>query len=387
VTYQTPEYQFFIRNLRTLAYVDEINPADVEAASWKRMFRGGGAWVMTLPLDDRYTATLLATHQLIHVVRNGATEFIGVIMLRKVNALGKKWVIGGPDLTSYWLSQRIVGETTADDVDGIGETVAKAYVEAYLGPSAAAARRGTAYLSGKTFTVAADDARGSYVYSPANRMGLLAVTQSVCEAAELCQEVTMTADGYEYDVTEIADHTSAAGEIPFSVAWDNVEGLEFSEDYTNHRNYHFVAGDGSGGARNVTEVEDTASISAGDMRWEQVIDAPFATTVDQRATVGGLEILRRRRSIVTVKAKPFRASQNSVYREDFNVGWKVTFAEPRLRAEAIDLPIAAVSVAISHSGQNPVEDVSFDLGVANPDSIMRRYQEAIAAMQASLAAR
>lgn len=385
MTYATPDYQFFIRNLRTLAVVDEIAPQDIRAAKWTRAHRGGGSWDVSLPRNSRYTPALLVPHQVLHVVRNGVTEFAGVLERRKIDRLAKTWTIGGPDLTAFWLAQRIVGATATDDRNGVGETVLKAYIENHLGASAAAARRMTASLTGLTFTIVADTARGSNVYGAANRKNLLTLTQELCEAANLMQEITMDSGygGYSYDVTTPPDHTlSYSGAVPFSVDWNNVEALEYIEDYTQYRNHHYVAGDGVGAVRNVTEVADAASVTA-DMRREAVIDARYATTANQRTSVGDLEVLKRARQLVTVKAKPFRAGANSVYRTDYDLGWTVTFAESGLRDDSIDVPIVAITVNIGANGNSPVEDIQFELGERMADSTVRRLLDAVSAMQAS----
>lgn len=374
--YATPDYQFFIKNAYTTAFVDEIAPQDIVSVKWTRTWRGGGSWSMTLPLNSRYTSAFTAHHQLIHIVRNGLSEFVGVIMKRGVDPLGKNWTIGGPDLTGFWLSQRVVGETISDARSGVGETVIKSYVNAYLGSTAAVARQGTTYLTGKTFAVTADSARGSSVYGNANRQDLLALTQSLCEAALLTQEVNLVSAGYSYDVGVIVDHTSdVIGAVPFSADWDNVEAMTFNEDYTQYRNHHYVAGDGSGSLRNVTEI--AASGLTTDFRFESVIDVPWASSVNLRTTIGNAEVLKRARQLVGVTAKPFRFGQNSVYRTDFDVGWNISFAEAQLRAGSIDMPIAAVTVSVTSSGSQPVEDITFDLGQPNPDSVLRKYQETL----------
>ena len=387
------DYQFILRSLTTLADGGDLLPGDV-IGSWTRRRFGGGSFSLTLPLEARntdgtlrYTRTRFADHTLVEIIRDGAREFLGVIDTIEVDGLAKTWTVGGPDLTAYFLSQRIVGETTSDAETGAAETVALAYIEAYMGASAALARRATTYLGSLTFTIPATSGRGTTVYERGQRRNLLDVVQDASEAGGVYVAIDINAGytGYEVEVSEPTDRTVGNGSVQFSVDWGNVEALKFRRDLRNHRNHLYVAGEGSGDTREVTEIEDATSVTAHGRR-EVVIDARYATTADERTTVGNLEVARRSRQTVVVAAKPHRASANSEYRTDWDVGDAVTFAEERLQPEAVDLYVEAATVSLRMAGgREPAEDITFELGEHRGDSVLRKLINAVARLQATSA--
>src|SRR5687767_11575056 len=109
-----PNYQFLLRNPSSLAVTFEIRPQDLQVAEWTRDQYGLGSWSMTLPRNDTYRPAALAKHSLLEVMRDGVLEFVGALELRQVDELAKFWTIGGPQLTSWMLGMRVVGETAPD---------------------------------------------------------------------------------------------------------------------------------------------------------------------------------------------------------------------------------------------------------------------------------
>ncbi|MCC6238100.1 MAG: hypothetical protein IT299_11090 [Dehalococcoidia bacterium] len=376
-----PNYQFLLRNPSSLAVTFEVRPQDVQTAEWTRDQFGFGSWSMTLPRNDTYRPEALAKHSLLEVMRDGRLEFVGALELRQVDELARFWTVGGPQLTAWMLGMRVVGETTPDNRSGAAETVLKGYVTAYLGSSAAAPRQLATYLTTATFVVEADQGRGTTVSVAANRKYLSQLSQEVCIAGNVVQEIAVRADraGYDYKVTVPTNATVSAGARPFSVSWDNVAQFQFVEDYRQHKNFLYIAGNGSGAARAVSEVSDAGSITA-DWRREVVIDAAYATTADARTTVGTYEQALRRMALVGVKASPLYGGGPAVYHQDWDVGWDVTLAQGELREASVDVRIAAATVRLA---ANEIETVGFTLGLRRQDSELRRLADAVIRLQQS----
>lgn len=376
-----PNYQFLLRNPSSLAVTFEIRPQDVQVAEWTRDQYGLGSWSMTLPRNDTYRPAALAKHSLLEVMRDGVLEFVGALELRQVDELAKFWTIGGPQLTGWMLGMRVVGETTPDNRSGPAETILKGYVTAYLGAGAAAPRQLATYLTTATFAVETDQGRGGTVSVAANRKYLSQLTQEACLAGGVVQEIAVRGDrtGYDYRVTLPTNATVSAGGRPFSVSWDNVAQFQFVEDYRQHKNHLYVAGNGSGAGRAVTEVQDAGSVTA-DWRREAVVDASYATTADARSTVGAYEQALRRMALVGVKASPLYGGGPAVYHADWDVAWDVTFAQGELREASVDVRIAAATVRLTGS---EIETIGFTLGLRRHDSDVRRLADAITRLQQS----
>lgn len=373
-----PEYEFYVRDPRSLAFIGEIRAQDLITAKWTRRDVAAGSFEFKLPREQVALATI-APHNLIEVRRDGVSEFVGVLENRSIDPLGRVWTLSGPDLLGFWLSSRVVGPTAADTRTGGAEDVLLAYVDAYLGTGAPPAQRLVTYLSGKLFTVTASSGRGTVTNQSPLRKTLMQVATDVCLDGDVLPAMTIADDlsGYIFAVNAPTDATVSTGAVPFSVDWANVESLEFGEAYAEYRNHLYVYGDGSGATRPMQEVEDSDSVTT-HFRREVALDARFATSAAQLTAYGNLELFRRNQAIISVKAKPFIRGQSARYRQDFDMGWDVTFAEAVLRDGSVDTRVVAVTVQFTRERG---EDITFELGVFRADSQLRRLEETVRALR------
>lgn len=369
------DYEFLVRNARTLQLLGELRPQDV-TASWTRRDVDAGSFQLSVP-REAVTNELMALHNVIEIRRSSTggaeREFVGVVETRRLDAFGTQWTLEGPDLLGFWLTQRIVGFDEAVAKTGVGETVIKAFVDENLGSAADAARRASADLTGLTWQIEADGARGSSVDFRTIRSNLLTdVTSKLCRMSDLLQDVVPLSDysGYEYRITEPVDATASTGGTPFAVGWDNVEQLEYRQDYRRAATVLYVLGDGSGDTRNVTTVTDSDAVNA-HFRRERTFDARYATTGDQRTELGQLELERHDAATQSMRARPLRTSENARYREDWDIGHDITIAVPEADI-AVDRRVVAATVALTRAAG---EEISFELGVNSAESVFRRLDE------------
>lgn len=373
------EYDFWIRDPRTLEFVGELRPQDIIQAEWVRKDVSGGSFSLIVP-RERVSLDLLDAHNLVEIRRNGEQEFIGVLESREIDPLGKRWTLAGPDLLGFWLPQRLVGAVTADNRSGVAEDILVAYIEANLGSIADPARKLESAVS-VSFSVDASSMRGLNVNVAARRRYLDQIVMEICRDGDILPELTLNPSytGYQFKVKDPFNATQGSGGVPFAVAWENVEELVFREDYREYKNHGWIFGEGSGDTRPYTEVEEPGSVTA-DFRREFAVDARYASDSSQRTQVGDLELYNRNRKITTVRAKPFRASANAEYRTDWDVGWDITFSEPALRSEPIDIRVVAATVRLDQTGG---ESFTFDLGEYRMGSTVRRIVDALAKLQAA----
>ncbi len=101
--------------------------------------------------------------------------------------------------------------------------------------------------------------------------------------------------------------------------------------------------------------------------------------MDLRTNVGETELDRQDQAAVTVRGKPLRVSDNARYREDWDVGTNVTIALPQIGVQ-VDRRIVATTVALTRAAG---EDVTFELGVQHPQSVLRRLVERLRQLNAS----
>lgn len=393
MTFTAADYQFLLYNPLVasggaLKVFSELNPVDV-IATWKRSDVNGGSFEITLPFNEsgsgrRYTRTDLVLHSFLEIRRNNVQEFVGVI--ESVEFIGdqRQWIISGPDLTSYYLGMRIVGATAAYVPNAPAETVIKNRVENLLGPSAAAAQRIYTNLAAIPFTVVADQARGGTVTVPGQRQSLQQMSALWCKDGDVLPAITLAADytALTFDATLPTDKTIATGSVPFSVDWDNVESIRMKESTLEYKNDLYVNGDGSGDTRNQTEVSDAGMVGVHGRR-EGVVDARYATTAPQRTDVGTYELALRKQQLVAVQAVPLRTSASAQYRTDWDVGYTVTFSEPNLRADSVDIRIVGATVSLTRQDG---EKALFELGQQNQDSTLRRMGEALRRLQVAAVA-
>ena len=370
MVYTPATYEFFIRNPRTYAFVGEVVPADIQQVEWTRVDVVGGSWKLVIP-REKIDIGLTAAHNLFEVRRNGVQEFVGVLERREIDPLGKIWTLSGPDLCTWWLNSRMVGAATADDRTGIAEAVLVDYVNAHLATPSDAARRASNYTPGKTWAVEASSGRGLTVDISARRRPLSQVVEDVCRSGEIVLNFRLL-DDYSGCLLGVANPFTPVSP-PFSVAWENVEELVFTEDYQEYKNHIWVMGNGSGDSRPYTEVEDADSVTT-DFRREWVSDARYAADESARTQIGQLELANRNRRLVSVRAKPFRASANAEYRTDWDVGWDIEFAEPALRADPVTTRVVAATIRLNRERG---EDISFELGERRANSVVRKLTEAV----------
>ena len=380
----TPDYEFHVHDVRTLDEDQELRPESVLKAKWTRSAYGAGSFELQIPRMDLNLESA-EDHHLIEVNRDEQIEFVGVIEKRTIDPLGKVWTLSGPDLTSWWLNLRVVGAVTGEDRSGIAEDVIVDYMDAHLGSIASAARQAQLALGGGLlFSIPTSSRRGASVTIAAQRRYLFDVVMEAAQQGDILPSIQLLSGyaGYAFQIDTPRDATLTGGGVPFSVDWNNVEALAFTEDFSQYKNHIYVMGDGSGDARNYTEVEDAASVAT-HFRREGVTDARDSTSAALREAVGTLELLKRNNALVAVQATPFRGAANSVYREDWDVGWYVTFSESALRTSSIDVQVAAASVELTR-GQG--ERITFELGQQRATSQLRRIEEAIRQLRvASLA--
>lgn len=383
--YTTPRFEFLLRNPRTLELVGELHPRDV-TATWTRRDIDAGGFRVVVP-RERAALDAIALHNVLEIRRDVLdgrglqTEFVGVIDSRDVDEFGRMWTLEGTDLLGFWLSKRIVGATTAALKSGPAETVLKAYVAENLGSAAATERRAASELIGLAWSVAPSDGKGTDVEFRAVRANLLSeVSIPVCRLGDLVQTVVLLPDdaGYEYRTALPVDATVSSGGLPFSLGWDNVEELGYREDFRGLANAVYVLGDGFGDTRNVSEVTLAGSITS-HFRREIALDARYANTVGLRTDAGEAELERHDEIAVTVRGKPLRVSANSRYREDWDVGTTVTVAIPQIDVQ-VDRRIVAATVSLSESAG---EDVTFELGVHQSQSLLRRMVERLRQLNAA----
>lgn len=380
----TPTYQFLSLAPRTLTFTGEIRPQDILRARWTRRDLEPGSFEITVPrLKYADTAGLatIAEHQVLRVLRDGVVEFEGVIQKRVLDRLANTWVLSGPDLLGFFLRRRVVGATAAVAKSGAAETVAKAYVDENGGPSTSdATRKFSAELTALTFTVATSGGSGATVDYNARRQYLDQVVANVLREGDLNHKLTIDTDlgGYTYATFAVVDRTVGTGGTPLSVGWDNVEALTYIENLSSVINFLYVAGDGSGDARNVTEVSDASSIAT-DFRREGVIDARYADTAQRRTDFGNAELARQLEIARSVSVQPLRSSANARYRTDWDVGDDITVAIPAVSVELDRRVVAAIVELARGSG----ETVSMEVGVFKATSALRRMEKAFERLQAA----
>lgn len=370
----TPDYEFRVRDPRTLEYLGELRPQDV-TARWTRRDVVAGNFEITIP-RDRTDLSVIVDHAVIEILRDGLPEFYGVLELFTIDRLAKSWNLAGPDLFGFFLGLRTVGLVTPDNRSGIAEDLLIDYVDDNLGTGAASHRQIAVALE-TGFTIPVSGHRGPTVDEAATRRPLLAVVESCARAGDLLPTLGINSSGYVFGVDSPRDATQSSGAQPFGVDFDNVEELRFIKDFRQYRNDLYIMGDGAGAARNYTRVTDASSVAQHFLR-EGVLDSRYATSEAMRTAIGNLELGKRADALVRVAAKPLRSTAQARYRADFDVGWDVTFAESDLLSEALDVRIAGVTVSLNRVRG---EDVTFELGQHRVGSEMRKIEEALAQLR------
>lgn len=74
---------------------------------------------------------------------------------------------------------------------------------------------------------------------------------------------------------------------------------------------------------------------------------------------------------MALRVKPLRVSENARYREDWDIGHDVTVGIPEVGVQ-VDRRIVAATVTLSRGAG---EDITFELGMHNAQSVFRRLEE------------
>ena len=360
------DYELLLRNPRTLALIAPL--AKYVGATWTRRTLEAGSFKAVLHKDQLDSASDIDRNNIFEVHRDGAFEFAGVIRKRNYNAIDQEWTIAGRDLKGFWLSGREIdpGVSEFDTQAGvIAETAMHHYVTDHLTNPSDGDRKVSSELTGLTFDVGFDAAKGSSVDFNVRWENLLKVLVEIGERGNVWHDVAMISGGYEYQVYDPTDATEGTGTTPviFSVGWDNVGESVYEEDYLRVANAVYVLADGSGASRTVREVEDAASITA-DFRREAHLDARQADTNAKRDEQGNLMIARTLADARTARMAPLTVADEQ-YRTDWDLGYDVTLAFTDI-SQTLDKRIDQITVTLSRQQEKVT------VGLSRPPQTLAR---------------
>jgi len=369
------EYVLRIRNPRTLRLVAVIGVYG--SMSWTRRSVEAGDFSLAVPAAH-IVADDLQHPNLIEVLRDGETEFVGVMQHCAYDATKEEWTISGQDIKGFWLSARIThpgDEEFAAQVNVPAEMAMKHYLAANLTEPADPLRDVHAELEAG-FTVESDLARGATVNYNTRWRPLLDVLNELAEMGGLTHDVLLQGAGavpyYEYVVRERRDATATGGTpVIFSVTrFSNVAEAEYVRDALRLTNACYALGAGEGVARDRREVVDEQSI-ASSFRRESVIDARQADTVSKLEEAATLAIAQSLRDMVSARMQPLLVGP-TLYRAQWDVGDDVTLEFAAIGVQA-DVRIDEVTVTI----EGGEETVRVALG-RRPQTLARIFSEVVA---------
>lgn len=341
-----------VRN-SSLARVGQILPADLVGFEGALRFNKVGSWKITLRSD----------HPLVDVLRAPGSGIIVTgptgVLLSGPTASAKNtktasdptgvWEIVGTD-DGVILGERLAypvptsaslaAQTTAYDVrTGKAETVAKAYVNANIGPSAPAARRIA------SLTVDTDLARGSTVVASARFDKLGELISSLLVLDGLGFDIRQSGSTLVFEVFAPVDRSAS---IRMDV--DNLR-LEKSE-YTYQRpeaTRVIVAGQGQGGERLFVERSSAASTTA-ESAWGRRIEV----FKDSRNTADATELQNAGDEILAAVGKTLEGikvtpsdDQTMRYGVDWGLGDKVTVVIGSTQVAQI---VTEVAIVVTENG-------------------------------------
>lgn len=337
----------------SLARVGQILPADLVGFEASLRFNKVGSWKIALRSDHPLVDTLRAPGS--GIIVTGPTG----VLLSGPTASAKNtktaadptgvWEIVGTD-DGVILGERLAypvpasaslaSQTVAYDVrTGKAETVAKAYVDANIGPSAPAARKISA------LTIDTDLARGSTVVASARFDKLGQIISSLLVLDGLGFDIKQSGSTLVFEVFAPVDRSDS---IRMDV--DNLR-LEKSE-YTYQRpeaTRVIVAGQGQGGERAFVERSSAASTSA-ESAWGRRIEVfkDSRNTADTaELQIAGDEILAAGgKTLEGIKVTP-SDDQTMRYGVDWGLGDKVTVV---IGSTQVAQVVTEVAIVVTENG-------------------------------------
>jgi hypothetical protein len=337
----------------SLARVGQILPADLVGFEASLRFNKVGSWKIALRSDHPLVDTLRAPGS--GIIVTGPTG----VLLSGPTASAKNtktaadptgvWEIVGTD-DGVILGERLAypvpasaslaSQTVAYDVrTGKAETVAKAYVDANIGPSAPAARKISA------LTIDTDLARGSTVVASARFDKLGQIISSLLVLDGLGFDIKQSGSTLVFEVFAPVDRSDS---IRMDV--DNLR-LEKSE-YTYQRpeaTRVIVAGQGQGGERAFVERSSAASTSA-ESAWGRRIEVfkDSRNTADTaELQIAGDEILAAGgKTLEGIKVTP-SDNQTMRYGVDWGLGDKVTVV---IGSTQVAQVVTEVAIVVTENG-------------------------------------
>lgn len=337
----------------SLARVGQILPADLIGLELALRYNKVGAWKLSLRSDHPLADALRAPGAGLIVTGPTGVILSGPTIQATNNKTADdpvgKWDIVGAD-DSVILGERVAYPvpTTADlslqtaaydTRTGKAETVAKAYVNANIGPSAAAARK----IS--TLTIDTDLGRGNTVTGNARFDTLGSLCESLLSTSSLGFDVIQSGSNLVFKVFQPTDRSA---EIRMDV--DNLRLESSSYSYTKPEATRvIVGGSGEGAARVLVERSSSASTAA-ESAWGRRIEvfkdssSTSDTTTLQQA---GDEILTDKgKTIEAVSVKP-SDDQTMRYGVDWGLGDKITVV---VGSSQISQIVTEVAIVVTDEG-------------------------------------
>ncbi len=364
------DYELFLRNPKTLALIAPL--AKYVGVTWTRRTLAAGYFKAVVHKDQLDSASDIARYNIFEVHRDTAFEFAGIITNRSYDAINQQWTLAGPDLKGFWLSAREIDPGASEfdtQANVIAETAMHHYVADHLTDPTDGDRKVSSELTGLTFDVGFDAAKGNTVDFNARWENLLKLLVEIGERGNVWHDVVMLSGGYEYQIYDSTDATEDTGSSPviFSVGWDNVGESIYEEDYRRVQNAVYVLGTGTGDSRTVREVNDATSITA-DFRREGHLDARQADTNAKLDDQGNLMIARALAAAKTARMAPLTVADEK-YRAAWDLGYDVTLAFTDI-SQTVDKRIEEITVTLSRQQ----EAITIGLG-APPQTLARMLAE------------
>lgn len=264
----------------------------------------------------------------------------------------QQWTISGRGSLALFARRRCIEEWATVATDGYDvqsdvayETALRHYVtQEVISPSVAGR-----VISGVSLNVEdllrGLDYNGDKCEKRVRGEPLLDVLTDLCQTSTLgCDLVWTGATAtptnkytWRFDVYAGTDRRNS---VKLSVNFSNVLSYRYAESCLNLATVEYVAGEGDGDTRPLTEVYQTAT--TGKDRFEDFIDAQDCTSEDLRAE-RGLEMLSQKVNEKTFEFDYNPNSQNAVYGVDFFVGDIITVSDPDLGVTMIDRVVTATT--------------------------------------------
>lgn len=329
-----------------LFYRNESGAIDGQIATFNRLslkmfFNSVGSWSLSAPIGILRELTWKGG---LVVKRNGEVFFTGNVnkFFRKrdltKNPIINSLECSGEDDNGYLLDRLALPVPsgppyTAAEFDvrsGPFETVAKAYVNANIGPGAKSDRR----VSG--LTIETDSGRGGTVSGSARFETLDELLNALAlQAGGIGYRVV----GKQFQVYQVADKT---GSVMLSEDLGSLSGFEYTLSRPKS-NYLYLGGNGDGTARAIGEGLDSESVTTYG-RIEEFAEQASLSTADEMA-VKINELLARKTATFSLKLKPVALAKMRPI-DDYWLGDRITAV---IDGEVIQDVISAAEIAISRT--------------------------------------